>query len=341
MTWSCLAGAGRVAAVLALLTGATAPACGQQASGQQAGGQKTGAAPAPKPEILVLEAAGDYPPLLRELGLRGTHAGGGDAASRETPLRCYYYGDGGQGVAFSEAFLAPYRARGFSQLSLCMGLVGGMRFDPETGQPIPRYSMVSRRALRQKVLNDGLTGDGDDQDVASLDLPLAVPDCFRNATPYTDCAFNYDLMSGKRLPAETTAAYRKLGAALDRLLESFRAAPDCGWREAGMERDDCRLALPGVDVHGFRPDGYYLTGRAEEQADAALRPPAKLLALSAATFFHVADALPRGFGYALHAEGPAGPSIAVTAIKQGLDGNAISPQIDPKSLIRKLNLQKN
>ncbi|MBL8573611.1 MAG: hypothetical protein JNM13_08025 [Hyphomicrobiaceae bacterium] len=296
---------------------------------------------APKPEVHVFEMTDELPPVLRELGLAVNPAGSLTPYDRAMPNRCYYYGDGGQGVAFSDDFFEPYRARGFTRLSLCMGLVGGMNFDPETGRPIPRYSLVRRPLLMRKVLDDGLTGDNEDSFIATLDLPLAVPDCFRNATPYTDCKINFDMSSGKRLPPETTATYRKLGETLDRLLASLAAAPDCSWRQAGMERPDCRLAIVDTEVDAYRPDGYYLKDFAADFADAALRPPAKLTALSQATFFHVVDALPRGFGYALYVEGPAGPGIAVSAIKQGLDGTAIAPKIDAKSLIRKLNLQKN
>ena len=52
----------------------------------------------------------------------------------------------------------------------------------------------------------------------SDELPLDLPDCFMNGTPYTDCDFKFGRKTGKALKPSQTETYRRLGAALDKMV---------------------------------------------------------------------------------------------------------------------------
>src|SRR5260221_3025244 len=75
------------------------------------------------------------------------------------PNKCY------GNVSISNEFLNRFKARGFSLEALYLAITSPwVQYHPESGKPLP----------------------------VSKDFLLTVPDCFRNDTPFLDCAFNYD-----------------------------------------------------------------------------------------------------------------------------------------------------
>jgi len=68
-------------------------------------------------------------------------------------------------------------------------------------------------------------GDGSIEEQMTGEMPLDLPNCFRNGTPYNDCVFRFGRKTGKTLTAAETAIYAELGAAIDK---SARAAIGTG-----------------------------------------------------------------------------------------------------------------
>ena len=69
----------------------------------------------------------------------------GDEADRPPAFPHVCYGYGGVAVyhlSVSQVFLARYLGRGFTRESLCLALVSGVRFDPDTGRRLPTYVVV-------------------------------------------------------------------------------------------------------------------------------------------------------------------------------------------------------
>jgi hypothetical protein len=80
----------------------------------------------------------------------------------------------------SDAMLSHFRSRGFTLESLCLGLSSHIHYDPETGRQLP-LAHVPQIAGR----------DGD--------IPLNLPDCFRNAVADLECNVKYDTWIKYRL----------------------------------------------------------------------------------------------------------------------------------------------
>ncbi|TAU59251.1 hypothetical protein ELI13_38065 [Rhizobium ruizarguesonis] len=106
---------------------------------------------APVPKIILSAQE------LRSLGI-AVHSQGAE----ELPHGCR--DSGNPDLSVSDEMLRHFKARGFSLESLCLGLSSWVLFDPETGRTIPRVAF-SR----------------------DLEIPLNLPDCFKNAVPFLDC----------------------------------------------------------------------------------------------------------------------------------------------------------
>ncbi|NZD66267.1 hypothetical protein HX900_35065 [Rhizobium sp. WYCCWR 11290] len=106
---------------------------------------------APVPKIILSAQE------LRSLGI-AVHSQG----ARELPHSCR--DSGNSDLSVSDEMLRHFIARGFSLESLCLGLSSWVLFDPETGRTIPRVAFSH-----------------------DLEIPLNLPDCFKNAVPFLDC----------------------------------------------------------------------------------------------------------------------------------------------------------
>jgi hypothetical protein len=228
--------------------------------------------------------------------------------------RCYYYGDGGHGLSVSDALLEFYFAKGFSRRSLCLALISGIRFNPETGRRLATLVLVDRKALAKAKRENRNPEWGE----ASEELPLSVPDCFKQALPYSNCRWSYDPLSGRKFSAQKVKNYAGLGSQIEALLGSHGRGAD----------DDCASGKT-VSAEGE-----------EELMEGTLRlcefelgnELDQIRTQTDITLIDYSKDFPKGFGYALYAFGAAGPAVSANAIKAALESRAAPPQIDVEKL---------
>jgi hypothetical protein len=247
------------------------------------------------------------PDTLRDLGIAVSFG------QRAEPLenKCYYYGDGGYLISISDEFLGRFTRKGFSVEAACLGLISNSRYDPETGHRLPTYIIADREMIEQ---------GGEEPGAATEELPLDLPACFKNANPYTDCVFRYGRISGKPLSDAETETYRDLGSAFD---AAMRDALQRGEVEGPSVES-------GSDDGEFRTSGGYFLPELFPNIDD------KLLRYSSASVWVVNPNLKRGYGYALDADGGAGPSVSEAALSEAIDGLG-KPQLSVDELQRALD----
>ena len=252
---------------------------------------------------------------LRNLGLVVRNYSSDSDQAGHFGNRCYDYGQGSFDISFSNKFFAKYKAQGFSRRSLCMALVSQVRFDPESGERLPTYIISNAEEMQE-------SGDDVGSATVSHESPLAVPRCFWSALPYSECEINYDMISGKKVSAETTAAYKQLGQLLEDALNDPARRDDLGYRDnadegmlAGKSSDD----LIDDDHNPF--------------ADSGIRKYTIRHGTNA-TFYDYSEEFPKGYGYALHAEGAAGPDPGARTLKQALERRRFVTQASLQTLQR-------
>ena len=218
------------------------------------------------------------------------------------PNKCYYYGDGSYLLSVSTEYLDRYKSRGFSLNSLCMALVSGIIFDPESGKRLPTYLKVDLKKYDEDKGEPGAATD---------ELPLEVPDCFRRGLPYSDCSMNYKFFTGKPLTVEERSGYRELGRAIEQLMRSaISQGVACSQFRRG--RDNCTLERWGdrkdednsLVKEYLAPEGYSLD-LSERLVNRNARISERLITLSGVSFYDISKSFPTGFGYALNADGAA------------------------------------
>jgi uncharacterized protein YraI len=242
--------------------------------------------------VSAQEADNSYPMVftkaadLRRLGIAMDSYGVDSKYTKAFETGCYYYGDGGYGISLSDQFLDRFRVRGFSRRSLCMALVSQAKFDPETGRRLPTYILVNPQSL---ALHGGKGWPGDVTD----ELPLDVPDCFKNGLPYTDCQMQFDMMSGQRISTASSHEYKLLGAYLEQKLGS--QARRNAFRY--MESSNTRQIMVGAtfSLYDDRPG-------------------------NRASFYDYSNEFQKGYGYALNADGAAAPDPTAEAVQLALEG---------------------
>ncbi len=271
--------------------------------------------------------AADYPLVFTDsaaLHQIGLDIGFGQD-SKAFKNKCYAYGDGGYDMSMSDEFLARFTARGFTLQATCLGLVSETRYDPETGKRLPTYIVVDKQAIAENLAANPKAVEENtvDAGVTTGEMPLDLPDCFKNANPYSDCTFRYGRMSGKTLTAKQTKTYEQLGAAIDAVM-----AARIG--KAGPPRTEAIFGSDEPYLAGFRkPDGGYLPGELQDVDEFLLRYSSASLWVTLASF-------KRGYGYALDADGGAGPSVSAATLKAAVDGMK-KPQIDAEALRQALD----
>lgn len=227
------------------------------------------------------------------------------------PHKCYYYGDGGSLLSVSDEFLSLYEARGFTLRTLCLGLVSGVAFHPETGAALATIQAVN---VEEATAPDYFGEPGPVGPVTTLQLPS----CFRRGVPLSDCAFRYDPFSGERLSADRTEGVAAQGAAAltagKRALASGRYAAPCpdgeipnamifkGSEWVGERTPEEKEACYAEQATEKEPyiKGYFLREYHAEEYWPAMIPYGG--------FIDFSPAHPEGFAYALFADGAAGPS---------------------------------
>ncbi|WP_262047308.1 hypothetical protein [Bradyrhizobium sp. Bra78] len=147
-------------------------------------------------------------------------------------------------LSVSNEFLAHFKARGFSLESLCLGISSHIHFDPETGRQLPLVHLPELARSR------------------SANIPLNLPDCFRNAVPYLECNVKYDTWEFYRLKPDEIDRQSaiKLDALVRKFIESRQFSGVFQIQALGQGIFDSRyewlLASPALQ-HGY---GYALHG---------------------------------------------------------------------------------
>ena len=249
------------------------------------GSLETGSSPATAEFPIVFEQEAEMKPI----GLLYPDEG---ELRQHLKHRCYYIGDGGPDIEFDDYFLEHYKRQGFSRRSLCMALMSGIRYNPETGRRLATYI--------RKFSNK-------DADIYP-ELPIAVPECFRNGTPYSDCTFRYDLLFGTPLGPDAMRRYREIGERLKAALRNPTRRKNFKYFEDG-EGDNSLVK------------GMILIGAAQEglQVDE----------ISAVSFYDYSDEFPEGFGYALYANGGSAPSLSAEVVRTSDEPGRRRRQMNP------------
>lgn len=255
---------------------------------------------------------------LKQVGIALQDYGPRGEKTRHYPHRCYYYGDGGYDLSVSTEYLRRFQARGFTLQSLCLGLVSEARFDPETGRQLPTYILADLNILRsnQEYLEPGVLTD---------ELPLDLPNCFTRGLPLTDCIMNYDVKTGQRLNSRTRSQLKRLGLLIDRYImgqiQAGNFARECGCRTYPAQKQ-CRLEKLGACeyhefVRGNLSREYTIEGPISSYLEGRMNM-GRLRKNSRPTFFDISPALPKGYGYALNADGTAGPAATLRSVRLAL-----------------------
>lgn len=192
------------------------------------------------------------------------------------------------------------------------------------------FSRLSERQIEALQPEDEFLSD---------ELPLKVPDCFKNGTPYLDCNWRYGLLSGKKLSDAAPLRYRQVGQLIDEHMtplvqqgswatadispflqrrvwglqityepgnpqSQWKYIPTTGWTKALVL--DANNAV--ASVNGGQPLIYDVGQNLHLWAEEV-------------TWFDVSPNLPRGYGYnlTLHDEGFGDAGISAASILAAFD----------------------
>jgi hypothetical protein len=262
--------------------------------------------------------ADDYPAIFTsatELKKTGLYNPFGDDTNAALKNKCYYYGDGGYAISLSDEFLARFLRQGFTLQSACLGLISTTHYDPETGRRLATYMVIDKKSVAKRAFDDG---------AATEELPFELPPCFKNANPYGDCTFRYGRITGKQLTDAQTNAYKQLGAAVDAVMaKAIQGIPD---------KEELYGSGDGEElIKGFRKQN-------GDNLPADIDEP--LRQYSSFSIWVRSSKFPHGYGYALDADGAAGPSLSAQAMNAAINGLSKS-QISADAIKRALDASHN
>ncbi len=266
----------------------------------------------------------------------------------------------GAPIAISDQLLARYRGRGFTLKTLCIALISQAQFNPETGARLPVY-IVRNDPQSIAALDAGFAEMENDPDIvpkvfpskaafrtASADFrrgryahlpvearavlfgknfftniqPLAVPDCFKNGTPYLDCNWRVGLMKGKPFSETASRKLREVGLAIDRQMKDAVAS--------GKPLLRSKSGSPFLQPIGWKEN---LLEPLYEGQPASARIPQSLYDYDKSiAWFDISPDLPRGYAYSLHGWALDDPAASYESIEMATDENRESTKFDPKKL---------
>lgn len=268
-------------------------------------------------EILWRETGASPPPLdprypvilgdtesQRRLGLLevnyGPYRGGPELANK-----CYYYGDGGNLLSVSDEFLATYTARKFTLRSLCLGLISGVMYNPETGA---RLATVIMADLVELASPDYIGEPG----AITEELPIELPACFARGLPLTDCTFAYHPFTGARLLPTDTTRIAEAGA---KVLVTGRRILAAGHYDRPCNSDQIYREVEDQSCYTEYSDG--LSGYYAREYRINPNHP---VMVPFGGFVDFSPVHPNGFAYAIFADGAAGPSASMESVTLALNG---------------------
>ena len=252
--------------------------------------------------------------------------------------QCYWYNDL---ISVAHERLLRYRDMGFTLNSLCLGLISETRFNPETGQRLPTYIAINQKMFDERRKQyPNLTPES----FMSLEHPIELPKCFSRALPYSDCAFNFDRLTGKPLSNAKKEEIKVLGETVNRVMQdAIERRLLCGWpfcRERWTidppDRDN--RVLGSLDAEHACFDLGYLPRFFETtlKPKGINTPAEKQLWELGLTCFDVSINLPAGFGYTTDADGMRGPSISPELVKMVSEPQRRVDQIDVEALAARI-----
>jgi hypothetical protein len=260
---------------------------------------------------------------------------------------CYDYGAGGDLIAVSHERLVRYRDMGFTLNSLCLGLLSETKFDPETGNRLPTFIVAKIDSA-----NTSDSGAADKQNSASAEKkekvtvvtyehPIELPICYRRALPFTDCNFDFDRLTGKRLSPAQRKNIHDIGLAIDNAMEKAISQrlvctwPFCfeRWPKTGDYWTEGSLAAGGFEPAGCWNPGYVPAFFERKLTPRGIPTPeeSELRALDISCY-DISINLPAGYGYTTDADGTAGSFISPELVKLAVEPQRRVAQIDPKAL---------
>jgi hypothetical protein len=261
-----------------------------------------------------------YPPdAVAQAGL--VHDGG----KKRFETGCYKFGEGGPvAISINAQLLAYYMQQGFSRRSLCMALISGIRFDPETGRRLATYVVIyDINRLRKHPY--------DEVGWLSPELPLAIPSCFARAVPYSDCTWNFDAVTGKKLRAVDTQRFKAFGRKLEETIRAFKNGP----HEAA--EDSCERDIDLTPAEKAQKLCSYFGGSIIDTLSLAedehLGGEYTHHYSIAPYYFDLSEEFPERFGYGLiYYDTGLASSVPVAVTKAALEGAKRPAQVDPTKL---------
>lgn len=167
------------------------------------------------------------------------------------PNSCDGAGNRKPAISVSNEMLDHFRERGFSLTSLCLALGSRVRFNPETGEALPRF-VVS--------------------DLPETEVTLNVPDCFKNAMSLVECDNKFAGWTRYEYEPDEAADRRESGREVAAMLTEYVANTGKSgvlWSNDATDSDLHTLAGPTYEWVVASPElgskvGYALQNREDE-----------------------------------------------------------------------------
>jgi hypothetical protein len=169
------------------------------------------------------------------------------------PNKCFY--DPRYILSISDGMLDHFKKKGFTLQSLCLAMQSKMRYDVETGKPLPlavpaKVVNVTRSEIKgwESELNafvphEGWIGSGIFYTPGVL---LNVPDCFANGTPFMDCKVRFDAHYGGSLRDDDSVGWLRMSQEVDKRMRALILR--------GTYNRICQCSELGIDPNGDKHD---------------------------------------------------------------------------------------
>jgi hypothetical protein len=230
-------------------------------------------------------------------------------------------------VAVADEVVARYAKRGFTRRTLCLALAGAPLYDPYSGQRLPSFVYRDPVGVSAVLIGrDPAIVDSTELITAGVmtdEIPLAVPQCFRNGKPHIDCEWRYSERTGRQRTQGTIRSFAKAGERLESAMDLAiaNAAPEAKAQNNGS-----------VPVGFARSEHFVGTPKTFKLPVETLRSliGGQPLAFS---WFEFGPDLPNGYGYTVDPRGnDKRPTLSAAATEERLSGKKRISEIDADKL---------